>query len=282
MKKIVIIFAIVGLVAGVAYASLEDLLKRYDVNEVSMSEEEKNESLKEIFRKEYREEAKLVKMMSEAKAEVDAEFQVNTPRENIQIDQTALFYTYSTIAQTLAGAFGILGAFMLFKLQSISNSIEGVCTTIYNAILNNHGKSSAKEEVRVIYVQKKWHEFYNAIKDKPSSDSFRGGSRQITEKEFETHRDKLKEALSQQSSIVRRLKSTLWITLIAISLSIVLLPFVPVLDKYFLVSFILVVITISLSIVCIVCYVNLVIKALYLKGNKPEPKQGKQEKTREN
>jgi len=33
--------------------------------------------------------------------------------------------------------------------------------------------------------------------------------------------------------------------------------------------------------VCIVHYVNLVIKALDLKGNKPEPKQGKQEDTKQ-
>ncbi len=307
MKKIAIIFAIVGLIAVVAYASFEDLKELNVERKASMSEEElaafrknldelserhgvdvsseekqeDNASLKEIFKKNYREEAKLAKIMSEARAEVDAEFQVNTPRENIQIDQTALFYTYSTIAQTLAGAFGILGAFMLFKLQSINNSIEGVCSIIYTGILTGSGRSSAKEEVRIPYVQQKWYEFYDAIKDRPFPDLFSGGTRQIPDNEFETCRDKLKEALSQRSSIVRLLKSTLWITLIAISLSIVLLPLVPVLDKYFLVSCILVVITIILSMVCIVRYVNLVIKALDLKGNKPELKQVKLEDTKQ-
>ncbi len=36
-------------------------------------------------------------------------------------DETALYYTFSTIAQTLAGAFGILGAFVLYRLQGIKS-----------------------------------------------------------------------------------------------------------------------------------------------------------------
>ncbi|MHC4069042.1 MAG: hypothetical protein ACYS18_01745 [Planctomycetota bacterium] len=46
------------------------------------------------------------------------------------LDETTLYYTYSTIAQTLAGAFGILGAFTLFKLQSIQQLCRGICGMI--------------------------------------------------------------------------------------------------------------------------------------------------------
>ena len=38
--------------------------------------------------------------------------------------QSTLFYTLSTVAQTLAGAMGLLGAIVLFSLQSSSRSIE--------------------------------------------------------------------------------------------------------------------------------------------------------------
>lgn len=38
--------------------------------------------------------------------------------------QSALFYSMSTIAQTLAGAMGLLGAIVLFALQETSRSIE--------------------------------------------------------------------------------------------------------------------------------------------------------------
>ena len=35
-----------------------------------------------------------------------------------------IFYTFSTIAQTLAGAFALLGAFVLYRLQSLRSDIE--------------------------------------------------------------------------------------------------------------------------------------------------------------
>ncbi len=38
--------------------------------------------------------------------------------------ESALYYTLSTVAQTLAGAIGLLGAIALFALQAAANSIE--------------------------------------------------------------------------------------------------------------------------------------------------------------
>ena len=38
--------------------------------------------------------------------------------------QSTLFYTLSTVAQTLAGAMGLLGAIVLFSLQTTARSIE--------------------------------------------------------------------------------------------------------------------------------------------------------------
>jgi hypothetical protein len=35
-----------------------------------------------------------------------------------------VFYTFSTISQTLAGAIALLGAFVLYRLQSLSSEIE--------------------------------------------------------------------------------------------------------------------------------------------------------------
>jgi hypothetical protein len=45
---------------------------------------------------------------------------------------TTLYYTFSTISQTLAGAIGLLGAFVLFRLQSIDNELEDVSLTVLN------------------------------------------------------------------------------------------------------------------------------------------------------
>jgi hypothetical protein len=38
--------------------------------------------------------------------------------------ENTLYYIFSTIAQTLAGAIAFLGAFVLFRLQSIAHSLR--------------------------------------------------------------------------------------------------------------------------------------------------------------
>lgn len=53
--------------------------------------------------------------------------------------QSTLFYTLSTVAQTLAGAMGLLGAIVLFSLQTTARSIERAAqqlTQIPHADLN--------------------------------------------------------------------------------------------------------------------------------------------------
>jgi len=44
--------------------------------------------------------------------------------------QAALFYSLSTVAQTLAGAMGLLGAIVLFALQESARSIERAATKL--------------------------------------------------------------------------------------------------------------------------------------------------------
>jgi len=44
--------------------------------------------------------------------------------------QSALFYSLSTVAQTLAGAMGLLGAIVLFALQESARSIERAATKL--------------------------------------------------------------------------------------------------------------------------------------------------------
>ncbi|MFN8581359.1 MAG: hypothetical protein U0163_10335 [Gemmatimonadaceae bacterium] len=54
--------------------------------------------------------------------------------------QSTLFYTLSTVAQTLAGAMGLLGAIVLFSLQASARSIERAAqqlTQIPHADLNS-------------------------------------------------------------------------------------------------------------------------------------------------
>ena len=45
-------------------------------------------------------------------------------------DASTLYYTFSTIAQALAAAIALLGAFVLFRLQTLTAEIESRSGTI--------------------------------------------------------------------------------------------------------------------------------------------------------
>jgi hypothetical protein len=51
--------------------------------------------------------------------------------------ENALFYTFSTIAQTLAAAIALLGAFALYRLQSIGASLRDLADSVIQPYLPN-------------------------------------------------------------------------------------------------------------------------------------------------
>jgi methyl coenzyme M reductase subunit C-like uncharacterized protein (methanogenesis marker protein 7) len=68
--------------------------------------------------------------------------------------QNTLFYTMSTIAQTLSGAMGLLGAIVLFALQGNARSIERAAKRMLQV---PHG-SSSKIYLRHLFARKNFHE----------------------------------------------------------------------------------------------------------------------------
>ena len=68
--------------------------------------------------------------------------------------QTALFYTMSTIAQTLSGAMGLLGAIVLFALQGTARSIERSAKRML-AIPHD---SASEVYLRHLFTRRSFHE----------------------------------------------------------------------------------------------------------------------------
>lgn len=59
---------------------------------------------------------------------------------SIDVDVAVFYYTFSTIAQTLAAAFAFVGAFVLFRLQYLSKTLKSFTEfeyTIYNSNIKN-------------------------------------------------------------------------------------------------------------------------------------------------
>ena len=134
--------------------------------------------------------------------------------------QSTLFYTLSTVAQTLAGAMGLLGAIVLFSLQSSARSIERAAQqltqiphTSLNALYIHH-----------LYSRRSYHEIARLYGD-------------LLEGSIETSRDLLvyHSTLAwelQQEEAVRR---SLWTSLVGSGLvigwSIIGLALVPELTR---------------------------------------------------
>jgi hypothetical protein len=68
--------------------------------------------------------------------------------------QTTIFYTMSTIAQTLSGAMGLLGAIVLFALQATERSIERAA----KRMLEVPHESSSEIYLRHLFTRRSFHE----------------------------------------------------------------------------------------------------------------------------
>jgi len=71
----------------------------------------------------------------------------------------SLYYTFSTIAQALAGAIALLGAFVLFRLQSLNGEIErnaSQISSVLELILD-------REEVRSLFHGGEYHELVRRL-----------------------------------------------------------------------------------------------------------------------
>lgn len=77
-----------------------------------------------------------------------------SPRLNPHLEST-LFYTMSTISQTLSGAMGLLGAIVLFALQETSRSVERAARALADI---PHDSESALY-LRHLLARRSFHEF---------------------------------------------------------------------------------------------------------------------------
>jgi len=162
------------------------------------------------------------------------------------ISETALFYSFSTIAQTLAGAFAILGAFVLFKTQSINKVFENI-TEIFCGLNSAIGYESRSTEDWVQYIDE-FEKYY--------SDNWKDSNvlvDNLRDKDFLRLIDKFKKNIELKITILTDFLLIFIYTATAIAISLISLPFVSVLvgSKFII---ILLVSAILLSLVCLYYY----------------------------
>ena len=74
-------------------------------------------------------------------------------------DPTVFFYGYSTIAQALAGAFGFLAAIVLYRLQALNGQMENHATRIIG-----DPRTFVIEPFRTLFAYHRWNLFVDHIK----------------------------------------------------------------------------------------------------------------------
>ncbi|SRR6266478_2533715 len=104
-----------------------------------------------------------------------------------------VFYTFSTIAQTLAGAIALLGAFVLYRLQSLSSDIERDSHTVEL----NH--TVERDKIRELRIQKKYQEIVELSKSTLRAPS----PQEMPHPDLKTSTDRLRRNLDLKDALLK-------------------------------------------------------------------------------
>jgi hypothetical protein len=169
--------------------------------------------------------------------------------------ENTLYYTFSTIAQTLAGAIALLGAFILYRLQKV------------NSGLDDHAKFIRKqysEEEDLVFlnsfiVKGEYKKFLKYTRAKPVAVS----SDQQEQSYLTDVQAKMQELLAFRKSLIRRFTVSLFLTVSLIGASVIALAVTPSLNARTDVRSASLGLAIVWFLACLVSYVSLLRKSLF-------------------
>lgn len=109
---------------------------------------------------------------------------------------TMLFYLFSTIPQTLAAAFGILGVFALYRLQQLEDKMNRACDDAkkHHAIKTSGGVAGV--EFDAVRIQGEWEKVASRIYEWDIRNGFYEQFSDLIRKSYKAH-IKLKKALKE-------------------------------------------------------------------------------------
>lgn len=155
------------------------------------------------------------------------------------IDETTLYYTFSTISQTLAGAIALLAAFVLYRIQLLNSEMDNVIEATYS-FLNESFSDTIMELIRYEFNQMKILKDYNGIIDYLNKDenenilknqkiSFDSDDKIHVhlEEDYSANKKKLEELWAFKKKLIGWLKWTLVFTIITILYSVIILSKAP-------------------------------------------------------
>ena len=81
------------------------------------------------------------------------------------IEETTLFYYFSTTAQTLGALMGVVGAFSIFKIQRLEQDIVNKVKSYYDELHNIVMKHNFKEDPETIAIKNLYNLLANYVKE---------------------------------------------------------------------------------------------------------------------
>ncbi len=168
------------------------------------------------------------------------------------IDPSVFYYSYSTIAQAVAGAFGFLAAVVLFRLQALNSQLEVIATN-----LMGDPRTFVVEPFRTLFVNQKWPEFVDNVQRDQNSANRNPIFKNLNFMDLGA----MDHARQQIVTIRRWFMISMILTMAAISLSMISLFFMVWFQSLALLIFML-----ALGLACLGAYVRLMYTVLQING----------------
>jgi hypothetical protein len=174
--------------------------------------------------------------------------------------ESALFYSLSTVAQTLAGAMGLLGAIVLFALQESTRSIERAATQLTDV---PHGAVSPLY-LRHLLARRSFHEIARRY-----GELLQPGGSSETSTEGLVHYATLTWELDHDNALRRAFWIALVTSGIVIAFALVCCAFTPVLSANRRAGFAVLGVNVVGAVSCLIMYG--VLLRVMLRSTPPEP-----------
>lgn len=133
--------------------------------------------------------------------------------------ETTFYYTFSTIAQSIAAAMGLIGAFVLFRLESVNAQIEEATEKIIRYL---DSTSYTRAGLDAILALNSYSDVLEMTKDPVR----KSGNPNLTSPHY-----KLEVLLQYEASVKSKLRLSLWLTGSLLVMSIVALCLTPTLAR---------------------------------------------------
>ena len=130
--------------------------------------------------------------------------------------ETALYYTFSTIAQALAAAVALLGAFTLYRLQLVSAALPEA------AALLKTNTSANRADVDAAFIVADYARVFELV---------RGADAKSQRTEIRAGLEKVARLLAEKRSVLRTFQASLIASVFVILGSVIVLSFTPAIAR---------------------------------------------------